>query len=429
MERKETVTRRDWLAGLGAVGVAASAHGLSGWGLAGEEGVAAAAGKDGRTKAVAAVVTTYRRFSHADVLVGRIVEGWRHQGGPGPALRLAALYVDQSVEGDLGRRTAAKYGVPICKTIEEAITLGSGKVVVDGVISVGEHGDYPRNAKGQQLYPRRRFFSEIVEAFHKYGTVVPVFSDKHLGPVWQDALWMYETARAMKIPLMAGSSLPVTYRDPDVSVPIGTVLVGAVGIGYGGLDAYGFHTLEAVQSFVERRKGGETGVKWVRCLTGEAMWRAMDGGELPRDLFEAALKVTPRTRAKALKGLTGENVALYQMEYQDGLPVTVLMLDGYATGFGVAVQRGAGAGVLATQIDTRDEPYYPHFAFLLKAIERMVQTGRPSYPVERTLLTSGILDRALTSRLEGNRRIETPELAISYKAVEYPHAPEPRLPL
>src|SRR5262245_55301712 len=67
---------------------------------------------------VAAVVTRYDRGLHADVLIGRILEGWRHDGGPGPALRLAALYLDQSAGGDLGREMAARHRIPIVPTIE-----------------------------------------------------------------------------------------------------------------------------------------------------------------------------------------------------------------------------------------------------------------------------------------------------------------------
>jgi hypothetical protein len=55
----------------------------------------------------------------------------------------------------------------------------------------------------------------------------------------------------------------------------------------------------------------------------------------------------------------------------------------------------------------------------------MMHTGHAPYPVERTLLTTGILDAVMVSAAEKNRRVETPHLQITYQPTDWPFATDP----
>ena len=165
-------------------------------------------------------------------------------------------------------------------------------------------------------------------------------------------------------------------------------------------------------------------MKWVQCLQGDAMWSPLDDGVISKDAFDAALALVSHHPDRVRES---DQSTLFLFQYHDGLLGAVFMLPSFADGTSVALKLKGRKGQLATRFDERTEPRHPHFAYLLKGIERMIHTGRPSYPVERTLLTSGILDRALTSLVQKQAKLMTPELAIRYQPVDYPHAPQPDL--
>lgn len=382
-------------------------------------------------KRVAGIVTIYRRNSHADVLLSKILKGWKEDGGAGPQLELVSLYVDQFPNDDLSVELAKKYGFRMCKSIREALTFGTDQLAVDGVMSIGEHGDYPYNSKGQHLYPRRRFFEEICDTMEKCQRVIPVFNDKHPGPEWGDAQWMAKRAKELDLPWMAGSSLPVGYRDPDVTLPFGAKLQSSVAVGYSGLDIYGFHTLDVMQSILERRtprdkedeaavvKPKEKGVLWVQSLPVRELKELMGAGVIDPNVLDAALAAS-KTNRQAILDAPPDDGAIFLIQYRDGLLAPAIMLPGKAQAISMAFQVRGGA-ISATHMEERVEPRYPHFACLLKGVEQMFLTGRPAYPVERTLLSAGMLDGLLTSRYNGGQRVDTPHLAIEYESIDYPY--------
>jgi len=387
--------------------------------------------ESGRQK-LAIITTVWEWRSHANHMGERFLCGYPRDGRwHWPAIDVAGVYVDQFPEGDLSRGRAEEFGFTIYPTIAEALQLGTGALAVDAVLLIAEHGEYPDNEKGQKLYPRHEFFSQIVDVFRRAGRGVPVFNDKHLSYSFEKAQGMVATARELGFPLLAGSSLPVTFRLPPLELPLGCRIEEALMVGIGGSDAMDFHALEAMQCMVERRQGGETGVCAVQLIEGDAVWRAGEEGRWSRRLLEGALA---RSDSRSGIGLTDgrpqdlahsgeleelvENPSAYFIEYED-LRATLLMLNGAVQDYTFAARlQREGEEVVSTQFLLPGQPNVAYSGCLMQKAEEMFVKGRAPYPVERTLLTSGMLERCLESRLDGHRRLATPELRVCYQAPE-----------
>jgi hypothetical protein len=361
-----------------------------------------------------------------------LVEGYGWEGRHHyPPLDLVSLYVDQFPENDLSRDRARRHGAGIFPTIAEALTLGGKELAVDGVLLIVEHGNYPRNAKGQKLYPRHRFFKEMVEVFEASGRSVPVFHDKHYSTDWNESVEMVEDSKRLGFAMLAGSSLPVTWRIPALDIPPGTPLAESVCVCYGGIDSYDIHGLETAQCMSERREGGETGVEWVHAVRGERVWEMLGEREQTSQLLMAAL-----ARSHTAKGPPGytycppslewvrrasPNPIVYFIQHRDGFKTALFLLNGLLLDFNYAGMTRQGE-IISCQMHLPMPPRFTTLADffnpLVHHIEQTILTGRASYPPERTLLATGMTLFGVESLFRGQVRLLTPELDVAYPVPE-----------
>ena len=386
-------------------------------------------------KRIAVLATIYRYLSHAQHFADRFMVGYPYEGRwHRPDTQVVSLYVDQRPEGDQSIDRAREFGFSVYPTISEALRCGGDELAVDAVLLIGEHGEYPRNEKGQVLYPRYEFFKECVKVFEEDGRVVPIYNDKHLSYNFEKAQEMVDDGHRLGFPILAGSSLPVTWRLPDIELPLDCEIESALMIGVGGSDPMDYHALEAMQCMVERRKGGETGVKAVQLIEGDAVWEAGEAGRWPKELLEAAL-----SRCDSPGGLTKEdgrtqdllgngelpklveNPAAYFIERNDGLQTTLLMLNGAIGDYCFAARLKGVPAPVSTQFFLPPTPNVTYSACLVAKIVEMIMTGVAPYPAERTLIVSGMLESCLTSRIQDYQRLETPHLQVEYRAPAESH--------
>ncbi len=393
---------------------------------------ALARGSADQHKRMAVVTTEWRFHSHAWHMAERFLTGYPLAGKwHEPPLEVSSAYVDQSPENDLSRSRSREFGFPIYPSIAKALRCGGDTLAVDAVLIIGEHGNYPRNEIGQKRYPRYEFFSQVANVFKQDGRSVPVFNDKHLSWKWEWAKEMVDTAREMDFPLLAGSSLPVTWRMPSLDMPYGADIDEVMCVAMGGVDSYDFHALEVIQCMAERRKRGETGVAWLQALRGDSVWRAMDAGSWQRggwspQLFRACLSrsqtlAQPKTFSHRyptpdqIREWVKEPV-VYRFEYADGLKATMLLMNGLVGDFTFAAQLADRAEPLSTLFYLPPNPNVVYSAALMSKVEEMFLTGKVAYPVERTLLTTGLVEAGMRSLAESQQRIATPHLNVRYVA-------------
>lgn len=400
------LSRRDFLH---ASALAASAAALPRW---------AAAQAPKKLPRVAAVNSIYRLRSHAYHIAGRFIHGYTIEGQHHqPPFELVRMFNHQSPADDLGPRVCKQHGIELCRTIAETLG-GADSLDVDAVLLIVEHGDYPVNELGQIEYPRFELFQEVVDVFKKSGRSAPVFVDKHLAYNHQHAHEMVRTARDMKFGLMAGSSLPVVWRRPEYDPPLETPFKeGLVAFGYDRApqEIYLFHALEVLQCMLERRRGGETGIKSIVGLRGDAVWKAGDEGRWSWDLLDAALACNPsRNYGKAREQVLDPSAIL--IEYNDGTRGAVLNVVEACSEFSFAARLDGSTDIPATWFVLPPPPGARFFDPLTYNIEQFFATGQAPYPVERTLLTSTVLDLALHSMKDGSETIASDALDVRYRA-------------
>jgi hypothetical protein len=393
-----------------------------------------------RRPRIAALTTIFYKYSHSEHIIDRFLEGYGWEGQHHrPPMDVVSLYVEQVGPNDLSRERAKRHPqMKIYPTIAEALTLGESKLAVDGVLLVGEHGRYRRNEKGQTLYPRYEYFKQVVDVYRASGKTAPLFNDKHLSWSWDHAQEMVNASKTMGFGLMAGSSLPVTRRQPAIDLPLGAQIEEAVGIYIGGIDGNDIHVIEALQSIVERRRGGETGVRAVQALRGESFWKALESGSWdaggwdpnllgaclsrsnqlnsPRATYSHALPTNDDLRRLA------PNSYAYRFEYADGLKVSIIQFQsgGGVRGGGVVRDCTVAARMQANEIFSVlfYLPYYSmrnFFSPFVHHIESLFLTGKAPYPIERTLLTTGMTAGGVESLYQKQKRLETPHLAVRYQ--------------
>ncbi len=368
-------------------------------------------------KRIALLTSAWTSGSRVLGLADRFLVGYPWAGTwHRPDVRIVAAYARDKPDKELAAERAKEFGFTLFPSVAEALHIGGAKLAVDGVLLLTLDADGARE----------ELVKACVAVFDQAGRGVPVFVGGPLGQTFEQAAFVVKAARRLKFPLLCGSPLPLAVRLPAVDVPLAAAVEEALVVSPGGWDGQGYHALEAALCMVERRRGGETGIKSVQSLGGDGVWRAGEDARWSKLLLRAALSRSDspqgttiadgRTQDLVSNGEVAKlaaNARACLVEHTDGTRTSVMLLEGAIKDFTFAAR--VKGGVIATQFFVAPPPNSTETVGLCRKVEDLFVSGKAAYPVERTLLATGIIEAARKSWVSGFARVETPHLAIRYQ--------------
>lgn len=346
-------------------------------------------------------------------LIGYPRDGQFHR----PTVSEVSAYLMLTDESDFGRRTI-DFGLKIAPTAEQAAADA------DAVIIASRK---PGSMANDRLL-------EIALERASQGSAC--FVHGALSSSLERGRTLLRLAESRGIHLLAGTPWGVTWRLPETDLPAATPLAEALivvqrhssgsGGSQGSLPGAELDALEGLLPIIERRQGGESGVRSLRLLEGPEVWRAGDKKLWSWKLLAAALSrsnspqgdpvLDGRTQDILGLGLVpklARNPVAWLLEHRDGLRSALLVLDGVVADHNFALGTRDGR-VLSAQLFRAPPPADHHFSRLVAVLEDFFQTGRPPWPVQRNLLIAGLLETFRHPASHSGKTIATPGLDLAY---------------
>lgn len=363
-------------------------------------------------KRIAFLIDSWYPWSHADVIGTRFLEGYRmgERVYQSP-LTVGSVYADTASSRDRARGLAARHGFRIAGSVAEALLddpqSSRPRLAVDGVL-IATREDLPESGQQQSPVRRLQIIRDVLRLMEQTGTKVPIFVDKMLASSWPDSQAIVAEAARRSVPLMAGSVLPFTPLDQPLRA--GRVEVGVVAASTP-YWAFAFHAAELLQGFMEQRGPRESGISSVRDV-GSAYASLPDRDRWGGRVFDALLA---SARTRRARGGAGSPTNVLLIQYADGARAVLALVPEVFDDSEFLLGAHYGDGTTGTGgLVLRGQPY-DHFGYLVHALIEFYTTGRAPVPVERTLLTTGLVVFGQQARGTGSP-VSTPALAVSYQA-------------